>query len=122
ITVALVGAAGHSLPLRIVTLAVNLLVLFCLFTLLFHLSLPKRITHTEIRPAAIAASIGLVILQSLGGYLLKRELRSLDALYSYFALALGLIFWIYLQAQLLYYACEIAAVKHRKLWPRSLNG
>lgn len=121
VMVALVGAAGHSIPIRIVALLVNLVVLFCLFTLLFHLSLPKRITHQEIEPASIAAAIGLVVLQSLGGYLLKRELRSLDALYSYFALALGLIFWIYLQAQIVYYSAEIAVVKHNKLWPRSFS-
>ena len=57
----------------------------------------------------------------LGGYLLKRELKNLDALYSYFALALGLLFWIYIQVQVLFYSLEIAAVRSQNLWPRSLT-
>jgi hypothetical protein len=62
-----------------------------------------------------------VILQMLGGYILTRELRNLDALYSYYALTLGLLFWIYLQAQTIYYANEIAVVRSKKLWPRSFT-
>lgn len=78
-------------------------------------------TIKEVRPGAIAAAIGLVILQSLGGYILTRELKSLDALYSNFAIPLGLLFWIYLQAQMLYYAAEIAVVSSKRQWPRSLS-
>lgn len=117
----LTTAAGSPLPLRLLALLANLIILFCLFAVLFQLSLPRRISFQEIRTGSAAAAIGLVILQSLGGYLLGRELRSLDALYSYFALALGLIFWIYLQAQIIYYAAEISVVKYRRLWPRSFN-
>jgi uncharacterized BrkB/YihY/UPF0761 family membrane protein len=63
-----------------------------------------------------------VVLQFLGGYLLAHELRNLDTLYSYFAVALGLLFWLYLQAQILYYSMEVAYVKANGLWPRSLDG
>ena len=97
--------------LRLLVLAANVLILFGLFTLLFQLSLPRRIGFRDTAVASAAAAAGLVILQIAGGYLLRRELLRLDALYSYFALALGLIFWIYLQAQIIYYATEIAAVK-----------
>lgn len=118
---ALGAAAGQALSFRLLSMAVNLLVLFALSILLFHLSLPRRIGFRDIRVAALAAAIGLLILQTTGTYLLRRQLKSLDALYSYFALALGLMFWIYLQAQIIYYAAEIAVVKQRRLWPRSFN-
>jgi uncharacterized BrkB/YihY/UPF0761 family membrane protein len=70
----------------------------------------------------IVGGIGLVALQAFGGYLLGRELKNLDALYSSFAITLGLLFWIYLQAQVLYYSVEVSAVKAEKLWPRSIKG
>jgi membrane protein len=116
----LAATAGHGLPFRLLSTAVNLFILFWLFTYLLTVCLPKRESMTQVRSGALAAAAGLVILQIFGGYLLKRELKNLDALYSYFALALGLLFWIYLQAQVLYYAVTLSAVKTQKRWPRSL--
>jgi YihY family inner membrane protein len=121
VTAGLTAAAGHAWPFRLMSFAVNLIILYWIFMLLFRISLPRRIPHRELRTGAAAAAVGLVILQSAGSYLLSRELKSLDALYSYFALALGLIFWIYLQAQIVYYSAEIAVVKSRRLWPRSFS-
>jgi len=115
------SAAGHGLAFRGLSIIVNLFILFWLFTFLLNTSLPRHVGLKQTRLGAASAAIGLVILQALGGLVLARELKSLDALYSYFALALGLLFWIYLQSQTLYYAVEIAAVSSQKLWPRSLT-
>ena len=104
------------------SLAVHFLLLFLLFIYLLNASLPGHISIKEIRPGAIAAALGLVTLQTLGGILVSHELKRLDALYSYFAISLGLLFWIYLQAQVLFYAAEIAVVSAQKRWPRSLSG
>lgn len=122
VSLGLAGSAGQGLAFRLLTIAINLLVWSGLFILLINISLPRHVPFSETRAAAITAAIGLVIVQVLGGYLLKRELKHLDALYSYFALALGLLFWIYLQVQVLFYSLEIAAVRSQKLWPRSLIG
>jgi YihY family inner membrane protein len=117
----LTAAAGHGLGFRLLSAAVDLFVLFWLFTFLLNLCLPRHVPLKDTRAGALAAAIGLVILQALGGYLLKTELKRLDALYSYFAIALGLLFWIYLQAQMLYYAVTLSAVRAQGLWPRSIN-
>jgi membrane protein len=117
----LAAAAGHEFIFRVISELVNVLILFCLFSLLYKLSLPGSVTFKETRTGSVVAAVGLVILQSIGGYLLTRELRRLDALYSYFAIALGLIFWVYLQVRIVYYSIEIATVKSRHLWPRSLS-
>lgn len=122
ISAGLASAAGHGLAFRGLSLAVDLFMLFWLFTFLINFCLPRHVTLKEVRAGALAAALGLVILQSLGSYVLARELKHLDALYSYFAVALGLLFWIYLQAQVLYYAVEIAVVSSRRLWPRSFSG
>jgi YihY family inner membrane protein len=115
------SAAGHGLAFHALTLLVNLFILFWLFSFLINTALPRHVTMKEIRLGAAVSAVGLVILQSLGGYIVTRELKGLDALYSYFAIALGLLFWIYLQAQILYYSVEIAVVNSRQLWPRSLR-
>jgi len=118
----LAATAGHGLAFRLLSVGVNLFILFWLFTFLLATCLPRQVPLKDTRSGALAAAIGLVVLQALGGYLLKTELRHLDALYSYFAVALGLLFWIYLQAQLLYYSVTLATVRAQKLWPRSITG
>jgi membrane protein len=121
ISAGLAAAAGHGFLFRGLSIAVNFIILFLLFTVLLNFSLPRHVSLKETRVGAAFAAIGLVILQLLGGYILAHELKSLDALYSYFALSLGLLFWIYLQAQMLFYAVEISIVSSHKLWPRSLD-
>jgi len=117
----LAAAAGHGLAFRLISIAVNLFILFWLFTFLLNACLPSHVPLKDVRSGALASAIGLVVLQGLGGYVLRHELQHLDALYSYFAISLGLLFWIYLQAQLLYYAVTLAAVRAQRLWPRSIQ-
>jgi YihY family inner membrane protein len=114
--------AGHGIGFHIASILIDMFILFWLFIFLLNTSLPKHVQLKEIRSGALSAAIGLVVLQAVGSYLLKRELRNLDNLYSNFAVVLGLLFWIYLQAQMIYYSIEIASVKSAKLWPRSLSG
>jgi len=117
----LASAAGHGLLFRSLSVAINLVILFWVFTFMINFSLPRRVTLAETRIGAAFAATGLVVLQLLGGYILAHELKNLDALYSYFAISLGLLFWIYLQSQMLLYAMEISVVSSQKLWPRSLE-
>ena len=115
------AAAGSGWGFRALSLCTNLIILYLLFLFLIKFSLPKKVPRQQIRPAAISIAIGLVFLQFAGGFILARELKNLDALYSYFALALGLLFWVYLQAQVIYYSAQIATVKAKELWPRKLT-
>lgn len=117
-----VAAYEDNLIFRLLSVAVDLFILFWLFIALLKLSLPKRISLAHTWPGAFAAAVGLLVLQTAGGYLLARQLKNLDALYSYFALSLGLLFWLYLQAQVMLWALEIAAVRSHKQWPRNLDG
>ena len=121
ISAGLAAAAGHGFLFRSLSIAINLIILFWLFTFLINFSLPRHVALAETRVGAACAAVGLVILQLLGGYILAHELKSLDALYSYFAISLGLLFWIYLQSKMLFYAVEIAIVNSQRLWPRSLE-
>jgi YihY family inner membrane protein len=122
LAVAATAGSGHGAVHRLLPIAIDILLLFWLFDFLLNICLPQHVTIKEARAGAITAAVGLVILQAFGGYLLGRELKNLDALYSSFAITLGLLFWIYLQAQVLYYSVEVSAVKAEKLWPRSIKG
>ncbi len=116
------AAAGHGPLFSVLSILVNVIILFWLITLVLNISLPSNVSIKQLRSGAAVAAIGLVILQFLGGYLLTKQLKNLDALYSNFAVPLGLLFWIYLQAQVFYYAVEVSSVKAGGLWPRSLSG
>jgi len=106
--------------LRLLFLAINLILLFGSFQLVMRIALAKKVSFRDIWVGAAVATIGLFILQNLGGYIITHELKNLDNLYGTFAVVLGLLFWLYLQTQLIIYAMEIDAVRVLKLWPRSL--
>lgn len=122
VSVGVASSAGHGLGFTVLAAGLNCVLLFCLFTFLINACLPDKVSFKQTRLGAITAAVGLVALQAIGGYVLSHEMKNLDALYSYFALSLGLLFWIYLQAQIIFYAVEIAAVSDKKYWPRSLSG
>lgn len=113
---------GHGLGFAVAGILLSMAMLFGLFTLLIKISLPMHTNIKLIWPGAAFIAVGIVILQSTGGYILTHELKNLDNLYGTFALVLGLIFWIFLQAQVVLYALEIDSVRARKMWPRKLIG
>lgn len=114
------GAAGRDYGLRLVFLIVNLLLLFFSFQLVMRVALARKLHFKDIWVGAAVATIGLFVLQNLGGYLVTHELKNLNNLYGTFAVVLGLLFWLYLQTQLVVYAMEIDTVRVLKLWPRKL--
>lgn len=114
--------AGHGFIFHALSIIIDLIILFWVFLFLIKVSLPMHVSFRDVEAGAISAAVGLVILQTLGNYILRHELKNLSALYSNFAIVLGLLFWIYLQSQVIYYAIEVASVREARLWPRSLTG
>ncbi|MBC7707779.1 YihY/virulence factor BrkB family protein [Polaromonas sp.] len=121
ISTGVAAGVGHGFLFRVLSIAVNLFILFWLFRILLNLALPGKVPFRQTRSGAAAAAVGIVTLQFVGGLILTRELKNLNAVYSIFALSLGLLFWIYLQAQTIYYAVEIASVRSLKLYPRGMR-
>lgn len=120
VSAGIASSAGHGWAFRALSIFLNVVILYWLFSFLINASLPRQVPLKETEFGAAVAAVGLVILQIFGSYILRHTLKNLDALYSYFAISLGLLFWLYLQAQVLCYAMEIATVKAHKLWPRRL--
>ena len=115
---------GHLLPgfaITVLATIVTLLFNIGLFWLAFRLAAAKTITWRDLRLGAIMGGIVWQILQLVGGYYIGHQLRHSTSLYgSTFAIVLGLIAWLYLQAEATLYVAEANVVWVRKLWPRSL--
>ncbi|HSX06441.1 MAG TPA: YhjD/YihY/BrkB family envelope integrity protein [Candidatus Saccharimonadia bacterium] len=115
------AAVGSSPVLRIIPILINVTLLYVIFMYTFLIGTSRRHPRRDIRLGAITASFGLLLLQTMGGYLITHQLHNLRGLYGQFALVLAILFWIYLQAQVLMYAIEINVVHTYTLWPRSLT-
>jgi membrane protein len=117
------GGAGHLISgadAAVGTVAVSLLLNMGLFWLGFRLATSAAVTTRDLRLGAFTAAIAWQALQLAGGYVVAHLLHRSSELYGTFGLVLGLIAWLYLQAQITMYAVEMNVTAARKLWPRSL--
>jgi membrane protein len=87
----------------------------------FYIGLSRRVAPRKMALGAAIAGVVVQLLVTFGGILVARQLKNLDSLYGTFAIVLGLLFWIYLLAQIIVYAAQIDTVRELRLWPRSLD-
>jgi len=109
------GIGGRLLPLA-GSLLLNLLLLIALFQVLTGMWVRWR----RLLPGAVGGAVGWTALQTLGVFIVDRQLERTNLIYGVFAVVIVLLSWLYLTAQLLLYAAEINVVLARRLWPRSL--
>jgi membrane protein len=114
------GTGGLGIGLRIAAIAVALVLNVGLFWLGFRLATAKAVATRELFLGAVLAAVVWQMLQEAGGYIVGHELKNASNVYGMFGLVLGLLSWLYLQAQFTLYAVEIDVVRHRQLWPRAL--
>ena len=117
------ASAAKSLGLggQVAAIAVSLLLNIGVFWYGFRLATAKEIGTREMLPGAVMAAVAWQILQVLGTTLVTHTLSHSSSLYGVFGIVLGLLAWLYLQAQFTLYAVEANVVAARRLWPRSLN-
>jgi membrane protein len=119
------GGTGHLLSgagALIGAVAVSLVLNFALFWVAFRLSTASVVGWRDLRLGAAIAAIVWQVLQTTGGYIVAHQLHRASTLYGTFGIVLGLIAWLYLQAEFTMYAVEANVVQVRRLWPRSLAG
>jgi YihY family inner membrane protein len=112
---ALTGAGAH-----IGGVVISLVCNVGLFWLGFRLATAREVTTRQLFPSALASAVVWQVLQLIGGFFVAHELARSKSLYGIFGLVLGLLAWLFLQAQATLYAVEADVVRTRKLWPRSL--
>ncbi len=117
------ASAAKSLGLggQVAAIAVSLVLNIGVFWYGFRLATAKEIGTREMLPGAVMAGVVWQILQLVGTTLVTRTLSHSSSLYGVFGIVLGLLAWLYLQAQFTLYAVEANVVAARRLWPRSLN-
>lgn len=112
---------GHSSEVKVLDTLISLLLLWGTFTLLFKLAATGNKPLKEVALGAGCVAIGIQILQTLGGTILAHELKGLSNMSDTFALVIALLFWLYLQAEVILYGAEIDVVRQGHFFPRSLQ-
>ena len=118
------GGLGHLIsgaPAEVATIAVTLAANIGLFWLTFRLATAPEVSWRQLRLGAIVSGVSWQILLLLGSFIVGHTLRHSSALYGVFGVVLGLLAWLYLQAQVTLYAAEMCTVRAWRLWPRGLR-
>jgi membrane protein len=119
--VAIAGGIGPAAQ-RVGALAVSLIVNAAAFLAVFGLLDQRPFRIRELLPGVTLATIGSLILQSIGGWYFDRTVNGASDTYGTFALVIGLLSWFWLGSHLVLVAAEVNVVLRRRLWPRSLTG
>jgi YihY family inner membrane protein len=117
-----IGGGSGDLPLvvRVGVIVIGFLLNILLFGLAFKVLTARDLAWRDVLPGALVAAIAWGVLQVLGGAFVSHVLKGTSQTYGLFALVLGLLAWIFLQARIVVYAAEVNVVKAQRLWPRSL--
>jgi membrane protein len=76
----------------------------------------------DLVPGAVLAALAWAILQLVGDAFVRHWVEGSTSTAGVFAVVIGLLSWLYLQAQLTVLAAEVNVVRREHLWPRSLTG
>jgi membrane protein len=119
----LAGGAGRVLTGgggNVAAWAVSLVLNFGVFWLAFRLGTARDIGWRQLWPGAGLSAVVWQILQAVGGYFVAHQLAHASPTYGTFAIVIGLLGWLYLQAELTLFAVETNVVKELRLWPRGM--
>ena len=101
----------------------NIATFAAVFMLILRLSLPTKTRLNKVVVSALSMAVAMSLLQLAGGFIVTHDLKTYTNSYTVlFAVTLGLLAWIYLQAQILLYAIEASIVHSRRIWPIKLIG
>jgi membrane protein len=112
-----IGVVGRGL-LMVGSLALTIGV----FIVAFHVLTVADISWRNLLPGSIVAGVGYTALQLVGQLYVNRVLNDAENTYGTFGVVIGLLSWLYLQAQITMIGAEVNVVAARRLWPRSLFG
>ncbi len=118
------GGLGHLLtgaPAEVGTIALAFVLNIGVFWVAFRLATAAEVSWSQLFLGAVLSAASWQVLQLLGGVIVGRSLQHSSALYGVFGIVLGLLAWLYLQAQITLYAAEVCTVRTWRLWPRSLR-
>ncbi|HET7487505.1 MAG TPA: YihY/virulence factor BrkB family protein [Acidimicrobiales bacterium] len=116
------GSGAVHIPLRAAGLVVAVAADVGIFLLGFRVLTVRDVGVRDLLPGAVVAGVAWFALQAVGSYYVGHQLKGASQTYGMFAVVLGLLSWMYLQAQLTLLAAEVNVVRAGRLWPRALTG
>jgi YihY family inner membrane protein len=117
------GGVGHVINgtvVHVATVLISLVLNVGVFWLSFRIATARLVRWRDLRIGAAIAAVCWQILQVVGGYVVSHQLHRASELYGIFGIVLGLLAWLFLQAEVTLYAAEVDVVLARRLWPRSV--
>jgi membrane protein len=119
----LAGGVGHVINgtvVHVATVLISLVLNVGVFWLSFRIATALMVPWRNLRTGAAIAAACWTILQLVGGYVVGHQLQRASELYGTFGIVLGLLAWLFLQAEVTLYAAEVDVVLTRHLWPKSV--
>ena len=119
----LAGGAGHLLTgvgATVGAVLISLVLNVGVFWLGFRLATARLVRWRDLLVGALIAAVIWQVLQVAGGYVVSHQLRRANELYGTFGVVLGLVAWLYLQAEATLWAAEVDVVLAKRLWPVSM--
>ena len=116
------GAFGASIGIavRAALVVASLLINSAVFTIAFRIATARHLAVRDTVPGAVTAAVAWQVLQSFGTAYVGHVVKNATVANSVFALVLGLIAWLYLEAVVVVLAAEYNAVRSLHLYPRAL--
>jgi YihY family inner membrane protein len=117
------GGVGHVINgtvVHVATVLISLVLNVGVFWLGFRIATARMVRWRDLRIGAAIAAACWTVLQLVGGYVVSHQLHRASELYGTFGVVLGLLAWLFLQAEVTLYAAEADVVLARRLWPRSV--
>ncbi|MDQ3944015.1 MAG: YihY/virulence factor BrkB family protein [Actinomycetota bacterium] len=115
------GRGGLGPAVSFIAPVLSMAVNIGLFLVAFQVLTDRHLDWPDIVPGAVLAGVAATVFQVAGGVYVKHTLRDASQTYGTFAVVIGLLSWIHLQAQVTLIAAELNVVRARRLWPRSLT-
>jgi len=115
-----VGTVFTGVGAYIATTAVSLILNVGVFWLTFRLGTAADVAGRDLWLGAVLSAIAWQVLQSVGATLIRHAMHTSNTTNATFALVLGLLAFLYLQAELTLYAVQASVVRTRGLWPRGM--
>lgn len=111
----------HGTIVTIWAVAISVIANFCVFMAAFLLLTSETLGWRDVILGAAIATGFWEGLQAVGGFYIRYILAHVVNLYSFFAIVIGLISWLFITMQLTLLAAEVNVVRKYKLWPRSIT-
>ena len=119
----LAGGAGHLLTgvgATVGAVLISLVLNVGMFWLGFRLATARLVRWRDLLVGALIAAVVWQVLQVAGGYVISHQLHRANELYGTFGVVIGLVAWLYLQAEATVWAAEVDVVLAKRLWPVSV--